>query len=198
MSTEPKAPRRNGPFPMLGRRFGRLTVIQFAGYYESPKGRRARRFNALCDCGGQLTVVGTSLLSGNTQSCGCRKIEMFTKFATHHGEGAPDTLTKEYQTYRSMISRCENPNVKSYQNYGARGIYVSPEWKNSYLTFLHDMGRRPLGHTLDRIDVNGPYSKENCKWATPKEQGANKRKMRCIHNFSTEELVAELKRRSTL
>lgn len=83
--------------------------------------------------------------------------------------------TPTYSSWRGMIVRCEQPSQRAYPNYGGRGIRVCERWRGSFDAFLMDMGPRPEGCTLDRIDVNGNYEASNCRWATPKEQSANKR-----------------------
>lgn len=91
-----------------------------------------------------------------------------------HGHYLHNKPTLTYKTWESMRQRCNNPNDPSYDNYGGRGIKICPEW-NSFPRFLSDMGERPKGTSLDRIDVNGDYCKENCHWATAKEQALNMR-----------------------
>lgn len=91
-----------------------------------------------------------------------------------HGHSSNGTRSATYNSWRAMKARCYQKNHEKYPSYGGRGIVVAKEWKDSFENFLVDMGERPTNKTLDRIDVNGPYSKDNCRWATAKMQNRNK------------------------
>tara|TARA_R110002051_G_scaffold242078_1_gene302440 strand:+ start:921 stop:1466 length:546 start_codon:yes stop_codon:yes gene_type:complete len=97
-----------------------------------------------------------------------------------------------YMSYRDMLNRCYNPNNKSYLNYGGRGITVCPEWKDSFWAFLEDMGERPDGYSIERIDVNGDYTPENCKWISRSDQQKNKRNTVYVSYKGKEHRLAEL------
>lgn len=94
-----------------------------------------------------------------------------------------------YNTYQGMLYRCNNPSSRNYKNYGGRGIRVSDEWENSFEQFLADMGPRPKGHTLDRLDNDKGYTKYNCRWATRKQQSCNRRVGATTPQYSTERIV---------
>lgn len=104
------------------------------------------------------------------------------------------TKTPEYFAWRSMRHRCLNPKDKAYHKYGGRGISISPRWE-SFLAFLNDMGPRPMGKSLDRIDNQGGYSKENCRWATRFEQTNNRRTNSHIFLYGQKYTVSELARK---
>lgn len=106
----------------------------------------------------------------------------------------PPSQTKEYFIWHAMRNRCSNPKNPNYRHYGGRGIIVCERWQNNFAAFLLDMGNKPDGMWIDRINVNGNYEPTNCKWATPKEQ-INNRRLKLIENFSDGELLAELARR---
>lgn len=151
---------------LKGRRFGRLNVIRRDDNIGS-----ATAWFCECDCGGTVTVRYLSLVRGETKSCGCILSEYMRERKTIHGH----YNSRTYHSYHSMKARCLNKKHRQYKDYGGRGIKISKSWVNSFESFLKDMGERPKGKTIDRIDNNKGYNKNNCKWSTRKEQNNNKR-----------------------
>ena len=152
---------------LTGRRFCRLLVIS----RDPSKGGKPPYWLCQCDCGNQKIISGKSLKSGNTRSCGCLMIDFSSKLNFTHGA----SHSQEFRVWTDMRNRCNNLNNRRYASYGGRGITVSSEWAD-FTRFLADMGPRPTtAHQIDRIDNDGPYSKDNCKWSTVSEQGLNKR-----------------------
>lgn len=153
---------------LTGRRFGRLTVLEknLSNMYHS-------RWDCLCDCGNTTTVYGSSLVQGKTRSCGCLiKDTMRAVHGTHL-----ESHSRLHNIWSGMKERCFNPQSYNYKNYGGRGITVCDEWKDNYISFRDwalSHGYSP-DLSIDRIDVNGVYEPDNCRWATMKEQQTNKR-----------------------
>ena len=153
------------PIDILGGKYGRLAVVARAD--NDHKGRT--RWLCLCDCGNEKIISGHGLRTGHTQSCGCIGKERFGNLNKSHEKSG----TPEWKTWIAMKRRCYDKNQQFYALYGGRGIAVCARWKDSFQNFYDDMGSRPKGMSLDRIDSNGNYEPSNCKWATAKEQARN-------------------------
>lgn len=148
---------------IAGIRFGRLTAVKYVG---------DGRWQCSCACGGTATVITTNLKKGNSTSCGCKRRETNVK----HGM----SNSRVYSVWKSMVQRCHNPNDRSFENYGGRGIQVCEEWRDNFSQFIADMGIRPDGFDLDRIDNDKGYSPENCRWVSRLRNLNNKRTNRFL------------------
>lgn len=158
---------------LSGRMFGRLTVVKIINEHCGNK----TKWLCECKCGGNKIITQFRLIYGGTKSCGCLQIEAATNSVKTHGETSKTTVSPEYGAWRHIKNRCYNKNVDGYENYGGRGIKMCNRWLRSFNNFLVDMGRRPTpNHSIDRYpNKNGHYEKNNCRWATQREQAANKR-----------------------
>lgn len=145
----------------LGRKYGNLTVVSLC-----TEGKTEAL--CLCDCGNSKTILLNSLRSGNTKTCGCR----MGKTRKKHGHGSPGKRSPTYVSWYNMKQRCNNPKSPEWSRYGGKGISYDERWED-FETFLADMGERPDGTSLDRINPDGCYSKDNCRWATATVQSRN-------------------------
>lgn len=175
MSDSNTTQRRQRINDKTGATFGMLTVLGRAG-------KKGGKYLWLCrcECGKELEAEGDSIRNGGRYACpDCTKPIRYAKVAkaqTRHGRVG----TSMFTTWSAMRQRCYNPNNSRYADWGWRGIIVCDRWNNSFEAFLEDMGERPHGCELDRIDNDGPYSPENCQWSTRKKQGRNKRNNKLI------------------
>lgn len=154
-----------------GDRFGKLIAIKKIDPHITPNGGKHERWILSCDCGNETISIKYNLVSGDKTSCGCKNIYRLKNLKPSKKHGMSGSRT--YLSWTSMMKRCYDKNNNRYKNYGGRGISVCGKWK-FFSGFLEDMGARPTGKTIDRINNDGSYCRENCKWSTKIEQMNNR------------------------
>ena len=159
--------------------FGKLTVIKFSHFK-----RNVAHWICKCSCGKEVAINGSNLRTGSTKSCGCSRIG--NESAVKHGKYRQPI----YHTWQSIIARCERPSHKSYKDYGGRGITVCESWRN-FENFYADMGDRPIGKTIERIDNGKGYEPGNCEWQDAIHQARNRRSGRYLTAFGETKLLVE-------
>ena len=169
-----------------GSRFGKLEIIKEAQRHYTPSGQRLRKFICMCDCGNVVEVLLGNLKKRPNGSCGCEKIKLHTKRLTKHGKCGTPT----YKSWVEMKYRCSSDTQIGYKNYKGRGITHDVSW-NDFEIFLADMGERPKGTSLDRIDNDGNYCKDNCRWASKIDQMNNTRRNKILTYNGEKKTIAQ-------
>ena len=173
----------SGVICMTGQRRGRLLV----GSRVPSDATQEAVWQCQCDCGSTIEARGSWLRDGAVASCGCAKVSGLLAAITTHGL----SFLPEIKIWRAMLHRCYVAKNPSFYRYGGRGITVCDAWRQDFPTFYWDMGIRPLGHSLDRVDNNGPYSPGNCRWADIWTQSRNKENSSRITAFGETKSIIE-------
>lgn len=169
-------------FDLRGQRFTRWTVLDRSGVRNGHV-----TWSCRCDCGKLGTVSTGDLHSGQSKSCGCYGRDSTRERLTTHGQ----THSRAFCSWQLMKDRCYNRNNKRYQNYGGRGIIVCERWLHSFSNFFVDMGERALGWSIERKDVNGDYTPENCIWLRREKQARNTRRSRRLEANGEKKIMSD-------
>lgn len=172
---------------ITGMVFGYLTVLGLAESSKNKHGNTCYKWFCRCSCGKISVARSINLKSGNTTSCGCFRVKVLTDRVKTHGKSNSAT----YSTWSSMITRCTNKNELNFKYYGGRGVSVCGRWMCSFESFLEDMGERPPGCSIDRINNSGNYEPGNCRWSTRREQCRNKRSNKLITHCGVTKCLAD-------
>lgn len=158
---------------LIGNNYGRLTVVGF-----SEKRGKHTYWHCDCVCGAKVVRRADHMQSGRSSSCGCYNREVQRIKFEKHGGARHNNRHPLYETWTGIIKRCENENCRAYPYYGGRGITICDRWRNDFTAFVNDMGAKPEGTSIDRIDVNGNYEPGNCRWADKFTQSRNRRNVK--------------------
>jgi len=162
----------------IGKRFSRLVISKF----HHRDGRGMAFYLCVCDCGNKIVTRLSGLKDGHAKSCGCLQKEKVSNVMRSHGFSCGSSqFVEEYHAWIAMKARCYNEKCKSYSGYGGRGISICERWRESVGNFISDMGKKPgPDYSIDRINNDGNYEPDNCRWTTMKVQSNNRRKRRNV------------------
>lgn len=161
--------------------FGRLSIIKEQIPIHSKFNKMIRVFECMCECGHVTNVRLSNLRNNSIKSCGCLQKDIVSKSSSKHRQAVDNRRTSEYMCWSNIKQRCTNPKSTSWKYYGKRGIKMCNRWYISFKHFYEDMGEKPeKNYNIERINNDGNYEPNNCKWATKREQSLNRKKRTLI------------------